>query len=82
MIAKKFILTKKGREAGYTISDICRDVDRIVCATEYDYYGQSSLHANGYFKNNSLVGVILSGNEEEVDSYTKYMVEKEYLVED
>lgn len=82
MIAKKFILTKKGRKAGYTISDICRDVDRIVCATEYDYYGQSSLHANGYFKNNSLVGVCLTGNEEEIDAYTKYMVEKEYLVED
>lgn len=82
MITKKFILTKKGREAGYTISGIHQDINRIVCATEYDIHGQSSLYSNDYFNGNNLVGVTLSGNENEIDAYVKYMIEKEYLVED
>lgn len=83
MITKNFILTDKGRNAGYTIYGILREVDRIVCATEYDIYGQSSLYANSYFKGNCLVGVSISADDErQIDAFVKYMVKQEYLKED
>ena len=83
MITKNFFLTDKGRKAGYTIDSIFREVDHIVCATEYDIYGQSSLYANSYFKDNSLVGVSISADDErEIDAFVKHMVKHEYLKED
>ncbi len=83
MITKNFILTDKGRKAGYTIDNIVREVDHIVCATEYDIYGQSSLYANSYFKDNCLVGVRISADDErEIDAFVKHMVKHEYLKED
>lgn len=83
MVTKNFILTDKGRKAGYTIDSIIREVDRIVCATEYDIYGQSSLYANSYFKNICRVGVSISADDEqEIDAFVKYMVKQEYLKED
>lgn len=83
MITKNFVLTDKGRKAGYTIDSIIREVDHIVCATEYDIHGQSSLYANSYFKYNCLVGVSISAdNESEIDAFTKYMIERGYLKED
>lgn len=83
MATKNFIITKKGRENGYSDESICREVDRIVCATQYDYYGQSSLYANSYFKDSCLVGVFISADKEsEIDNFVKYMVDRGYLVED
>ena len=83
MITKHFILTDKGRKAGYTIDSIIREVDHIVCATEYDIYGQSSLYANSYFKDNCLVGVSISADDErEIDAFVKHMAKHEYLKED
>lgn len=82
MITKNFVLTDKGRKAGYTIDSIIREVDHIVCATEYDIHGQSSLYANDYFKDNCRVGVSISAdNESEIDAFTKYMIERGYLTE-
>ena len=83
MVTKNFIITKKGREDGYTDESIYREVNQIVCATEYDYNGQSSLYANSYFKDGCLVGVKISANNEsEIDAFTKYMIERGYLIED
>lgn len=82
MISKHFILTKEGRDAGYTIDSIISNIDHIVCATEYDIHGQSSLYANSYFKGVCRVGVSIYGNEEEIDAFTKYMIERKYLEED
>lgn len=83
MVTKNFILTDKGRKAGYTIDSIIREVDHIVCASEYDFYGQSSLYANSYFKDNCRVGVsISSDDEQEIDAFVRYMVKHEYLKED
>ena len=82
MITKHFILTDKGRKAGYTINSIYSEVDHIVCASEYDYYGQVHLYANSYFKNNCLVGVSIYGEESVIDNFVSYMVKQEYLKED
>lgn len=82
MITKHFIITDKGRNAGYTIDGIILEVDHIVCASEYDYYGQVHLYANSYFKDNCLVGVSISGKESVIDNFVKYCIEREYLKED
>lgn len=83
MITKHFIITEKGRNIGLTIDSIIRDVDRIVCATEYDIHGQSSLYANSYFKGICRVGVDISADsEEEIDAYVKWRVDNGILKED
>lgn len=83
MVTKSFIITDKGRKAGVTCDEISKEVNRIVCATEYDYYGQIPLYANSYFKDNNLVGVRISANNEcAIDNFVKYMVEHDYLTED
>lgn len=83
MITKHFIITEKGRKNGFSIDSIIRDVDHIVCATQYDMNGQSSLYANSYFKGNCRVGVEISADrEEEIDAYVKWMVDNGTLKED
>jgi len=80
-VTRYFILTDKGRNAGYTIDSIISEVDHIVCASEYDYYGQVHLYANYYFKGNCLVGVFISGNESTIDNFVKFRLERGYLKE-
>jgi len=83
MVTRNFILTEKGCKAGYSIYGIFREVDRIVCATEYDIYGQSSLYANSYFKDHRLVGVSISAdNEKQIEDFVDYEVKQGYLKED
>lgn len=80
---KRFIITGKGRKNGLSEDSISRDISHIVCATEYDYYGQSTLYAMSYFKDNCLVGVRISAKREsEIDNYVNWYVENGYLVED
>ena len=82
-ITKSFIITDKGRKAGVTCDEISKEVNRIACATEYDYYGQIHLYASSYFKDNNLVGVRISADKECImDNVVKYMVEQGYLMED
>lgn len=81
-ITRYFILTDIGRKAGITIEGIIREVDHIVCASEYDYYGQVHLYANSYFKDNCLVGVFISGNESVIENFVKFRIERGYLKED
>ena len=82
-MTKHFIITEKGRKNGLSIDSIIRDVDHVVCATQYDIHGQSSLYANSYFKGNCLVGVDISADrEEEIDAYVKWMVDNGTLKED
>lgn len=76
---KNFIITDKGRDNGITDTSIIREIDRIVCRTEYDYYGQSSLYGSSYFQGNRLVGVTISGREEEVDWFADQYIELGYL---
>ena len=83
MNTKNFIITDKGRKAGYTVDGIIREVNHIVCASEYDYYGQVHLYANSYFKNQCLVGVCISAEKEiEIDRYVDFCIKKGYLIED
>jgi hypothetical protein len=80
---KRFIITEKGRKNGLSDDSISRDISHIVCATEYDIYGQSTLYAMSYFKDSCLVGVRISADREsEIDNYVKWYVENGYLVED
>jgi len=82
MVTKNFIITEKGKNNGYTIDGIIREVDHIVCATEYDYYGQSTLHASSYFKDNCLLGVSISADSEsEIECFVKWRIERGYLKE-
>ena len=80
MVTKNFIITEKGKKNGLTIDGIIREVDHIVCATEYDIYGQSTLYANSYFKGNCLLGVSISADKEsEIECFVKWRVDNGYL---
>jgi len=82
MVTKNFIITEKGKKNGYTIDGIIREVDHIVCATEYDIYGQSTLYASSYFEGNRLLGVSISADKEsEIESFVKWRIELGYLEE-
>ena len=81
-ITRYFIITDKGRKAGYAIEDFHREVSRIVCASEYDYFGQVHLYSNDYFKDGCLVGFFVTGKESAVDNFVKYCLERGYLKED
>ena len=79
---KKFIITEKGKKNGLTVDKIIREVNQIVCATEYDINGQSTLYASSYFKGNCLLGVSISAdNESEIECFVKWRRNNGYLEE-
>ena len=82
MEKKKFIITEKGKKSGLTIDRIIGEVNQIVCATEYDIDGQSTLYASSYFKCNCLLGVSISANNlSEIESFTRWRLENGLLKE-
>ena len=83
MVTKNFIITEKGRKNDFSSTRVHRDIDRIVCATEYEPSGQSSLYSTDYYKDNRKVGVSISANSEgAVESYAKAWIDLGYLQED
>ena len=50
MVTKNYIITDKARKNDFSSTRIHRDIDRIVCATEYEPSGQSSLYSTDYYK--------------------------------
>lgn len=82
METKNFIITEKGKKSGLTIDKIIREVNQIVCATEYDINGQSSLYASSYFKGSCLLGVSISAaNGSEIECFVKWWLGNGYLEE-
>ena len=80
--AKIFIVTANGKKNGLSIDKIIREVNQIVCATEYDINGQSTLYASSYFKGSCLLGVSISAdNGSELDSFVKWRVDNGFLKE-
>ena len=83
MVTKNYRITDKGKQNGLTIEQIHRDIDHIVCATQYDIYGQSSLYGNYHFKDNCLLGVSISADtESEIDNYVDTWVNRLHYLEE
>lgn len=83
MKTKNYIITEKGRKNGISADSIAREASHIVCASEYDYYGQVHIYASAYFKDHCLVGVSVSAdNESTIDNFIGNRVKYGYLIED
>lgn len=82
-MTKNFIITEKCRKAGFSDVHFQREVDHLVCASEYDYYGQVHLYCSSYFKGDCLVGVSFTAEKESIiDNYVETYIKLGYLVED
>lgn len=81
-VTRNFIITDKGRENGITSDSIAREASHIVCASQYDYFGQVDIYASSYFKNNCLVGVSITAKGSVIDNFIGWRVKNGYLIED
>ena len=81
-VTRNFIITDKGRKNGITSDSIAREASHIVCASQYDYFGQVDIYASSYFKNNCLVGVSITAENIVIDNFIDHHIEYGYLIED